>query len=292
MVEEVREEEEARHPVGPVLAQRLRKRPEPHRGGGPRGVDPGRLRHVPEQRDGEDEPPRGDREEGEAYRLRRAGQPERVRREGHRHVDREEQPPADVAEGVAERGDFVVSGGPTHGHQQGVVEHDRAGEADRAEGVHGRRGGPVSLSDEPEPGRRGDAERGEHPEVPLARRPAVGKGAEDRRGDQDEHARGGVRDSEPPGADDGIHAGVPVLLEEHREEAGDDRGREHGVRPVVQRPGEDRPAAEQLAHSSHGSVHGSVSRPAAFRSVKAAWIPPKPASTPAASTSASARTRP
>ena len=164
---------------------------------------------------------------------------------------------------------ILRAGSGAHGHDEGVVEDDGAGESDRGEDVHGGGRRPVPFPDEPEPRGGRHSEPGEEGEVLLARCSAVRDRTQDRRRDQDEGAPDGIREPELGGAGDRVRARAPVLLEEDREESGDDGGREHRVRPVVQRPGEDRPAGEQLAYSFHGSGPGWRN----LCSVKAAWIP-------------------
>ena len=59
-----------------------------------------------------------------------------------------------------------------------------------------------------------------------------------------------VGEAEPERALGRRDAGVPVLLEEEREESRHHRGGERGVRPVAQRPGDDAAGATDRARAS------------------------------------------
>src|SRR5690606_11591829 len=100
-----------------------------------------RLWHYTQHGDGEDGPPDGDAEEGETRAQVVFGQ-----QEDHDDVDRQEQPAAQVADGVAARGNHILVFRPGDVRQHRVVKDNRGAEADPGEDESGGGQQPVARN--------------------------------------------------------------------------------------------------------------------------------------------------
>jgi len=111
-----------------------------------------------------------------------------------------------------------------HHNQQRVVEHVGAGKTQRAEHIETDRRDPLALADQKQRsgGKRPQTCKGK--QHALAQAAAVCKSTENRREYRHQQTRKRIAKPEVEGALGGGDIPAPVLLEEHRKEAGHDGG--------------------------------------------------------------------
>ena len=170
-------------------------------------------------------------------------------------MNQQQQPAADVAVGEPAAAHVVVQLAGGEMRQEGVVEHEAAGESrvgEREHANHPRPRLPEVRREEHEDGRQ-RADGGVEPQQRLLYRHAVGDDAQDGAADGDHCGRkrhrqapnraAGEGDSEQLGAV--AKRFVEQIDEVHREDGGDAGGGEAGVSPVVHAPGANRLAARR-----------------------------------------------
>jgi hypothetical protein len=119
---------------------------------------------LPDEKDqgkGEGGPPESHGKKGELDALAAARQAERGRREGHPHVEGEENPSPEVTHGKAQRRDEIPSRLQGHRRQQRVIEDDGPGKAHHGKDVACCGHLPAAPGDQVKGGGCQDADGGE-----------------------------------------------------------------------------------------------------------------------------------
>ena len=196
---------------------------------------------LPDEKDqgkGEGGPPESHGKKGELDALAAARQAERGRREGHPHVEGEENPSPEVTHGKAQRRDEIPSRLQGHRRQQRVVKDDGPGKAYHGSDVASRRRLPAAAGDQVKCGSHDDPDGSEKEEKLLFCLAPVGDGTEHGCHERHEDSRRRVGKPQLSRAHNGIGPHGPVFLEKDREEGGHDGGGKGRVRPVIHSPPE------------------------------------------------------
>ena len=137
-----------------------------------------RIRHGPEQRDGEQRPPQRHRNERPFHRLAGVRQAEQAGLQGHRHVRRQQHAAAQIAGAITQRRHAIRLCRCGHAHQQRIVKGQSAKKADGryAEQAAGEQ--PLPLPGQRQQRGGQHADHGEDQQIALVLATLVGRRAE------------------------------------------------------------------------------------------------------------------
>ncbi len=211
-----------------------------------------RLGHVTKQRDGKERPPDRHADKSDPRGHLGISHAKGAGEQDPRQVDGEQQPPTDIAPGIARRGDLVDLVRFGHMRQERIVEYVGAREPDASEHIEHRGQQPVPGAHQIEQRRRQHAHRGERAQHPLFAAGVVSDRPQDRRGKG--HQRhgdavgiapiaGGSRRRQPRPRHAAVERG------EHHRHDGGGKGR---VGPIIEAPRPHDPPVSSLHHVTHG----------------------------------------
>ncbi len=193
----------------------------------------------------------GDREDGPPYghaEERQPGSGYLAEHEDHGGVDRQQDPPSHVPDGVAQGRDPVLVLGSGDVRKESVVEHVGGPEADPSEHEQQRRQHPIAGSDQDQQSGGDDAGADRYRQQGFLPASQIGDRSQER-GEDGHHEERHAEADRPVGGGHRLGGqrlpGDSAVVD--REDGGEDGGRKGRVGPVVHRPGSNPPSVLGVA---------------------------------------------